>query len=101
ARPALVNSYWGRAEGLDQLGEYSQALADWKRVFALQPQPPGSDIRIQRAWSRFGLATVIARRQDHVQAAAELEALASEDVLPGLLLVKAGRLFTYCAELAR
>jgi tetratricopeptide (TPR) repeat protein/tRNA A-37 threonylcarbamoyl transferase component Bud32 len=73
------NSYWGRAQALDQLGRYGEAAADWDQALRLENGPNRTTFRVRRADSH-------ARAGGYLRAAAETAELAADGEIPGATL---------------
>jgi serine/threonine protein kinase/tetratricopeptide (TPR) repeat protein len=86
AQRFLVNSLNARAEALDKLQRYPEALADWDRSVALEEGPRRVEIRLARAGT-------LARAGKHAEAVAEAAALTGEKNAPPRLLYNAACVF--------
>jgi serine/threonine protein kinase/tetratricopeptide (TPR) repeat protein len=79
ARQFLCNSLVARAQALDKLQRYPEALQDWDRALALEEGP-------RRVFFRRDRAATLARAGRHAEAVAEANALAEAKDLKGATL---------------
>jgi tetratricopeptide (TPR) repeat protein len=69
-RQILVAAHMGRAQGLDHLGQFREALSEWDLVMRLEPEPAAST-RLRRAMTLLHLG-------DHAAAAAAARQMAAQ-----------------------
>jgi serine/threonine-protein kinase len=75
-RKNLRNTHWSRAETLAALGRHREAIADCDEALRLNPTP------LERALIRVQRASSVAHTGEYRHAMAEVDALATDAVLP-------------------
>jgi tetratricopeptide (TPR) repeat protein len=94
SRNALLFAHWERARALDDLGRYSEALADWGRALSL-------DAGDHRHPVSAGRATALARLGRHAEAVGTAEPLLTDKSLTPSLVYWLAGVYSLSSEAAR
>lgn len=93
-RERLINLYGTRAEALESLRRFGEAIPDWDRVVALENRPGLTGVR------RLGLANALARTGAHKKATEELSKVAAMPDARGDLLYDVACIYSVSADAA-
>jgi serine/threonine protein kinase/tetratricopeptide (TPR) repeat protein len=94
AREFVRDAYKGRADALDRLGRFPDALADWDRALA-------SDDGRMRSWLRLRRAMTRIRAKDYPQGIAEAEEVARDKGANGDTLYDVACVYSLAAATVR